>query len=337
MFRNVNTLDDKINLMKSVSHLRSETRDDLLKERMGETTMQEDLGKLFKPITQELAKEKQILETIVKQNNDRPAAAVNSTNSDTNINPDNLLNDQDKDILRKYKLLLPSEVMGKNMDIEEFLKDVYDVMNAQKLGAMKGRNKTDPTTGLAPKEVLDARKRYIAALKGLGTVRKYIPTAGKPGTSTGTGIRTGKGLKVKNGKFGDLTINPEKLSTGKLEVYKGNKKVLSKTLDKDLFELLTKRYNKQKQYSNDSIATFNKLLELSGIPTMNVKSEKANLKAVYYHDPNELISRLQELISAKSAGNTGVDNEINTVLDELLEIGQIKNNEYRKIYKNIFG
>ena len=52
MFRDVNSIDDKIALMKSVSAERHEIRGDLLKERMGETTAQEDLAKLFKPITQ---------------------------------------------------------------------------------------------------------------------------------------------------------------------------------------------------------------------------------------------------------------------------------------------
>ncbi|KAE9534108.1 hypothetical protein AGLY_008844 [Aphis glycines] len=38
---------------------------------------------------------------------------------------------------------------------------------------------------------------------------------------------------------------------------------------------------------------------------------------VYYDDPNELVARLNLLTSARSAGNTGVNNEIISILEEL--------------------
>ncbi|KAE9525809.1 hypothetical protein AGLY_014035 [Aphis glycines] len=45
---------------------------------------------------------------------------------------------------------------------------------------------------------------------------------------------------------------------------------------------------------------------------------------VYYDDPNELVARLNLLTSAQSAGNTGVNNEIITILEELLRISKYK-------------
>ena len=328
MFRDVNSIDDKIALMKSVSAQRHEIRGDLLKERIGESTAQEDLAKLFKPITQEIKKEKEILETIVKQNN------KSISDSGNVVDPDSRLTENDKQILIEHGLPLPSEVVANDIDVVSLIEKAKKVIDGRKLGARK------PKATAEERELIDktiaARNMYINSLNYIIASREYNHTKNKPGTS-GNGIKIGKGLKIKNGQFGDLTINPEKIKSGKLEVYKGNRKVMSKDIDKDLFDLLTKRYNKQQRYSNDSIATFNRLLELSGLPTMTVKSQKANLRTIYYHDPNELISRLEELISAKSAGNTGVDNEINTVLDELLEIGEIKKHEYRKIYKSIFG
>jgi hypothetical protein len=364
MFHDVNNIDDRIRLMKSVSRLRSEVRENLLKERMGDITVQEDLENLFKPITKELVKEKQMFEAIVKgKGKSVPIPALDYVNPERSaespielettkkeqlkgikLDPDSTLTDKHREILALCDLPLPSKVIEKDMDIKDLLKNVDKVMDAQSLGGLKARKKNDRKTGHPPADVLNTRQTYVKVLTDINTARGYSgsgdkqgTSATKPSTSSGDAIKGGNGLKVQNGKFGDLTIHEDKLKLGKLEVYKGNKKVLSKRISKDLFDLLTKRFNKQRKYSNDSIATFNKLLELSGISTMTAKSQKANLKAIYYHDPNELIDRLEKLISAKSAGNTGVDNEINTILDKLLEIGQITPIEYRKVYRNIFG
>lgn len=45
---------------------------------------------------------------------------------------------------------------------------------------------------------------------------------------------------------------------------------------------------------------------------------------VYWDDPNELVERLRLLISARSAGNTGVSPEIVSILEELQEAGYIE-------------
>ena len=68
--------------------------------------------------------------------------------------------------------------------------------------------------------------------------------------------RTDQGIKSKNpykltsdGMFGNLWIDQEKLNDFKLEAYKDDKKVLSRKANRDLIDLLTKRYNSKKQYS----------------------------------------------------------------------------------------
>jgi len=40
---------------------------------------------------------------------------------------------------------------------------------------------------------------------------------------------------------------------------------------------------------------------------------------VYYDDPNELVTRLNLLTSSQNAGNTGVNNEIISIIEELRE------------------
>lgn len=52
------------------------------------------------------------------------------------------------------------------------------------------------------------------------------------------------------------------------------------------------------------------------------KPSQTNYK--YWDDPNELVDRLRLLIASKQAGNTGHDNEIISILEELKEAGIIK-------------
>lgn len=55
---------------------------------------------------------------------------------------------------------------------------------------------------------------------------------------------------------------------------------------------------------------------------MTVLNKKIDYK--YWDDPNELVDRLRLLISAKSAGHTGHDNEIMSIIEELREEDIIK-------------
>lgn len=61
-----------------------------------------------------------------------------------------------------------------------------------------------------------------------------------------------------------------------------------------------------------------------------LKKVKTNTDLVYWDDPNELIERLKLLLASKAAGNTGLDNEIVAIIEELREAGII-NMEYKQI------
>ena len=54
----------------------------------------------------------------------------------------------------------------------------------------------------------------------------------------------------------------------------------------------------------------------------------------YYSNLNELIERLELLVASRHAGNTGLDNEINGILDELRRY--VSKEEYIELYKKIF-
>lgn len=60
----------------------------------------------------------------------------------------------------------------------------------------------------------------------------------------------------------------------------------------------------------------------SGLPKM--KTYVKDTELIYWDDPNELIERLKLLYASKNAGNTGLDNEIISIIEELKEAGIIK-------------
>ena len=45
---------------------------------------------------------------------------------------------------------------------------------------------------------------------------------------------------------------------------------------------------------------------------------------IYWNDPNELVNRLNLLIASQNAVNTGQNNEINAIIEELYEANIIQ-------------
>ena len=66
------------------------------------------------------------------------------------------------------------------------------------------------------------------------------------------------------------------------------------------------------------------------------KGLKGQTDAIYYPSIDDLCVKLAQLDAAKQAGNTGVDNNINSILDELLRVRAIDKDGYNNLYKNIF-
>lgn len=55
-----------------------------------------------------------------------------------------------------------------------------------------------------------------------------------------------------------------------------------------------------------------------------LKKWNKNVDYVYWDDPNELVDRLKLLIASRDAGNTGLDNDIISIIEELREGGYLK-------------
>lgn len=59
-----------------------------------------------------------------------------------------------------------------------------------------------------------------------------------------------------------------------------------------------------------------------GLPSKKMLNPLTDL--IYWNDPNELVERLKLLLSSREAGNTGNDNEIISIIEELKEDGYIQ-------------
>jgi hypothetical protein len=57
----------------------------------------------------------------------------------------------------------------------------------------------------------------------------------------------------------------------------------------------------------------------------------------FYSSVDDLCNRLALLCAAKQAGNNGLNNNINSILDELLRINAVDKNKYNHLYSNIFN
>lgn len=116
--------------------------------------------------------------------------------------------------------------------------------------------------------------------------------------------------------------------------------MLEAPADQALYDLLTKRFVKTKRYTPAAVETFKKLVGMAGLPVHGGKSKKHQLirggAIQYYNHPDILFERLEILVAGRKAGNTGLDNEISAILDELMRTGVIEKVEALQLNKSIF-
>lgn len=167
---------------------------------------------------------------------------------------------EDITILVELGQLSPAQITAADKDDQ--------IKNAElmikKIGGVKGQHaKNGNTKGVENADyLLNLLRVYLDTIK---TGRKY----GRPRRipyKIGTG-----------GRYGNLVIHmPRLLTYGDLRAYKGDKLVLSKAADLDTIDLLTKKYNPRRNYSNTAKKLFQKLTKLSRLPD-NVLSRKFQL------------------------------------------------------------
>ena len=196
------------------------------------------------------------------------------------------------------------------------------------------RNSKDPIIKKIAKQESEALKRY-----------KTVVKAAKVGIKqTAEGIRRYNQPKrnaykiSQNGQYGGLVIDLPKLQ-GQLKViaHKNGQKVYDKQADFDTLDLLTKRFNSKKNYSELARSVFSDLNRLSKIPIHRTSKKYSKLGSgvVYYNNPQDLLLRLELLGGSMSAGNNNSDvrEEFVKIVHRLNKLNVIDNKQVNDLMK----
>ena len=234
-----------------------------------------------------------------------------------------LFDNSDTEIIKKYGFDPTLNTIPENEEIQKIL---YSLT-----GKMKVKN---PITKNVVKKEMNAIKRYQSMVKGMKADLEQ----------SGTGIRRYNQPKrnaykiSQRGQYGGLVIDLPKLH-GHLKVvaHKNGQKVYDKQGDFDTLDLLTKRFNSRKNYSQLARSIFNDLNRLSEIPIHRTSKKYSKLGSgvVYYNNPQDLLSRLELLGGSMSAGNNsnGVREEFVNVVHVLNKLNVINNKQMNDLMK----
>ena len=241
--------------------------------------------------------------------------------------------------LTKYGLYPPSDVLKASIDGTLDI-DEYDVNLGKKLKNL-GKKKGNLSKGKGKtknKDQIDEITKDIKLIQKYRDRIQIIPEGKKTIFGTGYTQPKRKAYKISSGgRYGNLIIDIPKLM-GQLHLVakKDGEKVLDKKVDFDTLDLLTKRFNSKKKYSDLSKMVFNQLNKLSEIPIHRTskKFSKLGSGVVYYNDTNDLIDRMELLGGSILAGNNGVKSEFSEIVHKLYEIGKIDNNQLNDLLKS---
>ena len=228
--------------------------------------------------------------------------------------------------------------LDNTLNLNLFMKEIGEKI--KDLGRKKG-------TLNSKKSLKQNQKEKILELSDdIELLRKYkrrIDIIEEGSKTLGKGIYTQKkrnAYKIsQNGQYGGLVIDLPKLY-GHLKVvaHKNGKKVYDKQADFDTLDLLTKRFNNKKKYSELARLVFNDLNRLSEIPIHRTSKKYSKLGSgvVYYNNPQDLLSRLELLGGSMSAGNNSNDvrEEFVNIAHMLNKLKVINNKQMNGIIKN---
>ena len=244
----------------------------------------------------------------------------------TMLDIENVFNKDDRKILKKYGLLQPKELtqVSPNKLEEEKNKSVI-------ISKTVGSNKGYTADKKSYNDELKTLGKFREAIKDVKSSVKY-----KKGSRIYTQKKRNAYKISQNGQYGGLIIDLPKLF-GHLKViaHKNGQKVYNKQADFDTIDLLTKRFNSKKKYSDLSKMIFNELNQLSEIPihrTSN-KFKRMGPGVIYYNNPNDLLDRMELLGGSILAGNDGVKKEFTQIAHTLNKIGVINNNQLNDLLR----
>ena len=234
-----------------------------------------------------------------------------------------LFDNSDTEIIKKYGFDPTLNTIPEN---EEITKILYSLT-----GKMKIKN---PIIKNNTKKEMKAIQRYQAMVEGMKADLEKVGTGIR-----GYNQRKRNAYKIsQNGQYGGLLIDLPKLQ-GHLKVvaHKNGQKVYDKQGDFDTLDLLTKRFNSRKNYSQLARSIFNDLNRLSEIPIHRTSKKYSKLGSgvVYYNNPQDLLSRLELLGGSMSAGNNSSDvrEEFVNIVHMLNKLNVIDNKQMNDLMK----
>ena len=182
---------------------------------------------------------------LIEPNNEQDDEEPNNENDDNLA--DFCFKEKDLDILIQIKLPKPSEI--KDSDIESLYFKVarlIDFINKKKAAFAKHKKEND----------------YNFADMVITILKIYRDILNPEENQSGGRYKIGSG-----GRYGNLVIHLPGLFTDHiLEAFKNGVKVMKQPIDRDTIDLLTKRFDRSKNYSELSKQVFRRLNQLSGIP-----------------------------------------------------------------------
>ena len=220
----------------------------------------------------------------------------------------------------------PGGVNISKYDAEEQLGDYLDdedkISKAKGMNVTLGKLKSGSKFPQDIKYLMDKNRKYYQKLQG----------------------KTGKGLASKGsykldttGTFSDLLLDLEQLLEHNRLYGLDNKgkQVLNERVDDDFVDLVTKRYNPKKRYSDSAKRMFRNLVSLSSHPLVRTSGKYKNILC---DNASSLVDRLELLVASIEYGNTSDElvNEGMSILDTLLENGDITEDQHEGIYRKYF-
>jgi len=124
-----------------------------------------------------------------------------------------------------------------------------------------------------------------------------------------------------------------KIKERSLRVLKASKK----SEREGLAEMYKSQYTTLRKYEGRLLYIGESVKLISSTPKKKSgQGLKNKMDVIICSSPADLYRQLQKFCAAKQAGNTGVDNHINSCLDKLLKEKAINTDDYNLLYKNIF-
>ena len=312
----------------------SVVRQTIKEAQNSEQDQYENQKDLYKPIVEKLEREieeisdlrEDMQKTANKSLTSQKKLAITDGTEKLLVDLDSIFSNEDKKTLSDNYLPLPSKVFL------DSLSDDTLITNLKKKTATLNK-------------ILGRKKKRIE----VETIKKYreqldLINKGKKSIKKGTGFSKytqpkRNAYKIKeNGQYGNLHIDvPQLLGRLKLIAYKDGQKVYDKSVDFDTVDLLTKRFNSKKNYSNLSKTVFDELNDLSQIPIHRTSKKYSALGSgvKYYNNPRDLLDRLELLGGEIDAGNnaTKVKNEFSEIAHTLNKLNIFSNTDLENLIK----